>query len=171
MREPAGDMVAGWNHGSKHPAQAVLEVLLGSDEGGVLRPHCGSLHFGLRWSRKPPVEMTGFGGEGLGFGQEASRLAWGPAHVPAAEQVDVEVVDGLAAIGAGVDDQAVAVVETLARATSPAAARRWPSSAASSGKACACEAMWRLGMSRTCVGRLRVDVREGEDVVRPRRGG
>ncbi len=33
-----------------------------------------------------------------------------PAHVPAAEEVDVEVFDGLAAVGAGVQDGAVAIV-------------------------------------------------------------
>jgi hypothetical protein len=48
---------------------------------------------------------------------EANRklrtLARGPVHGAAAEEVDVEVVDGLAAVGAGVDDEAVAVGEVL----------------------------------------------------------
>jgi hypothetical protein len=34
-------------------------------------------------------------------------------HGAAAEQVEVEVVDGLAAVGAGVEDEAVAVVEAV----------------------------------------------------------
>ena len=39
----------------------------------------------------------------------AITLAWGPGHGAAAEQVDVEVVYGLAPVGSGVNDGAVAV--------------------------------------------------------------
>src|ERR1700712_4019954 len=44
---------------------------------------------------------------------EGIGLAWGPGHGASAEEVDVEVVDGLAAVGAGVDDEAVAAGEAL----------------------------------------------------------
>ncbi len=40
-------------------------------------------------------------------------LAGGPVHGAATEEVDVEVFDGLAAVGAGVDDEAVAFGEVL----------------------------------------------------------
>jgi len=42
-----------------------------------------------------------------------SRLAWWPADWAAAQQVDVEMVDGLAAVGAGVEDYAIAVGEAF----------------------------------------------------------
>ena len=44
---------------------------------------------------------------------EPRWLTRGPVHGSAAEEMDVEVVDGLAAVGAGVDDEAVAVGEIL----------------------------------------------------------
>ena len=40
-------------------------------------------------------------------------LAWRPVHRTTAKQMDVEMVDGLTAVRAGVDDQAVAVGEVF----------------------------------------------------------
>lgn len=38
-----------------------------------------------------------------------SRLAWGPRHGPSTKQMNVDMIDGLAAILPGVDDRAVAL--------------------------------------------------------------
>ena len=62
-------------------------------------------HAFLRGLRDLPPVVT--------FGSNSDALTRGPAHVAAAEDVDVEVFDGLAAVGAGVDDEAVAVPEAL----------------------------------------------------------
>lgn len=42
----------------------------------------------------------------------ADALAWWPAHMASAEDVDVQMVDCLAAVGPGVYDDSVAVIET-----------------------------------------------------------
>ena len=41
-------------------------------------------------------------------GNSAVSLAWGPMHRPSSEQMQVQVVDGLAAVRAGVEDDAIA---------------------------------------------------------------
>ena len=46
-------------------------------------------------------------------GKVEIRLARGPAEGAVAEQVDVKMIDGLAAVGAGVDDHAIAVGEAF----------------------------------------------------------
>jgi len=44
-------------------------------------------------------------------GNSQTTLARRPAHGSSAEQMQVEVIDGLAAVRAGVDDDAIAAVE------------------------------------------------------------
>ena len=43
----------------------------------------------------------------------AECLAWGPVHVPSSQQMHVEVIDSLASVWAGVDDETKTVVEML----------------------------------------------------------
>ena len=62
----------------------------------------GSLHCASQ-ERDASVEMT----------DVEVGLAGGPGHVASAEEVEMEVVDGLSAVGAGVEDDAVAVGEVL----------------------------------------------------------
>jgi len=85
--------------------------------------------------------------------------------MPSAKQMDVEVVDGLAAVGAGVNDQPVAISQVLL----------------TRDFSCCRDQMPEHGcILRRCVGKrgdvllrdeqdmyrcLRVDVREGEDMV------
>src|SRR5579875_1215487 len=47
------------------------------------------------------------------FRQLRPSLARGPVHLAAAEQVQVEMIDGLASVGAGVDGDAIALAEVL----------------------------------------------------------
>ena len=43
----------------------------------------------------------------------AGCLAWRPVHLPSSQQMQVKVVNGLATIGSGVDDDAKTAVEML----------------------------------------------------------
>ncbi len=43
----------------------------------------------------------------------AACLAGGPVHLPSSQQMQVKMIDGLAAVGTGVDDEAETVVEML----------------------------------------------------------
>ena len=57
-------------------------------------------------------------------------LAGRPGHGPSAEQMEVEVVDGLAALFAGVDDDTVAAIQLLAAGD---LRLRWPTGGRAAG--------------------------------------
>ena len=44
---------------------------------------------------------------------QIAALAWGPVHGSSSEQVEVQMIYGLASVGAGVDYDSVAFVEVL----------------------------------------------------------
>src|SRR5579872_546889 len=58
----------------------------------------------------------GKAGRRFAFGMRkrcGARLTWGPVHGAAAEDMHVQVVDGLSAFGTGADDEAVSLAESL----------------------------------------------------------
>ena len=72
--------------------------------------------------------------------------------MPAAEQVQMQMVHRLSAIVACVHDDPVSIVQLLFACDLAAAAIRWPISAVSSASAFAVEAMCCLGIISRCVG-------------------
>lgn len=67
------------------------EYVAGSDQDSKVRPRRG-----LGQQRE------------AGAVRRAPELAWRPGHLATAEQMDVQMIDRLAAVGAGVDHRAVA---------------------------------------------------------------
>ena len=83
----------------------------------------------------------------------------------AAEEVEVEVVDGLAAIGAGVDDDAVAVGEILPAGDFGGGGEEVAEEGCVVGSGMGQGGDVTLGDDEDVDGGLGVDVREGEGVV------
>jgi hypothetical protein len=93
------------------------------------------------------------------------RLAWGPGHVAAAEQMDVQVIDGLAAVGAGVDDETIATGQVLVLRNLHGGGEEMAEQGGvlRCGVCVRCEML--LGDQQDVRGRLRVKVWKGEHLV------
>lgn len=88
-------------------------------------------------------------------------------HRAAAEEVDVEMFDGLAAVCAGVDDGAVAVVQALLGGDLSGSGEQLAEECGGFAAELAGEEQTRdvfAGDDQNVHGRLRVDIREGDDV-------
>jgi hypothetical protein len=92
-------------------------------------------------------------------------LAGRPGHVACAEEVEVEVLDGLAAVGAGVDDDAVAVGEVLLAGDFGGGGEELAEERGVGGGGVGERGDVLFGDDEDVDGGLGVDVREGEDVV------
>jgi len=85
--------------------------------------------------------------------------------MPAAQQVNVEMVDSLAAVRAGVDDQAVAVGEVLGAGDFHGCGEEMAEHGGVLRRGMGVGGEVLLGDEQDMDRRLRIDVREGEDVV------
>lgn len=86
-------------------------------------------------------------------------------HLPSAEDVDVEVVDGLAAVGAGVEHQAVAVGEVLGAGDFAGGVEKLAEDGGVVLGGVRVRGEVVLGDDEDVRGRLGVDVREGESLL------
>jgi len=85
--------------------------------------------------------------------------------MPAAEQVDVQMVDGLAAVGAGVDDQPIAIAEILSSCDLAGGGNKLAEHGCVLRRGVIERGEMLFGDEQDVHRRLGVNVREGEDVV------
>ena len=85
--------------------------------------------------------------------------------MPPAEQVDVEVVDGLATVRAGVDNQAIAIGEILLAGDFVRCGEKVAEHGRVLRRGVGVRGKVLFGDEQDVYRRLRVDIREGEDVV------
>jgi hypothetical protein len=97
--------------------------------------------------------------------QERIPLAGRPVHLAPAHEVDVEVVDGLAAFGAGADDDAVAFAEPLLARDVGRCVKKTAKQGFVSGFSMGQRREMLLRDDQNVRRRLWVDVVEGEDLI------
>jgi len=85
--------------------------------------------------------------------------------VAAAQDVDVKVVDGLAAVGAGVDDHAIAVDEPFRTSNFSGSGKQVAEERSVTGIAVGERGDVFSGNDEEMSGRLRIDVEEGDAAV------